>query len=1588
MAIELTLTCQDDRVTAECGGEVLAGPTPIETLARITTEGNPYRYDPTGLGRKLFEALGGEQLTGLLDADPDGLLFLITDDETAGIPWEYAATPAGTFLVAHYGVLRLLPDARPATTVPPGPLNFVVLAADPLVDEKGHPRTGPKLNIAAELSEIARQLAGSGTALTARRVPPTKGHLQSALSTGPALLHLTCHGNVIEVGEEGAATRQAVLYLEDDTGKEVRLRSDHLIAMPPRGVLQLVVFSACHTAAGETDASLARAMVGAGTPAAVGMQGPFPDDFSGTFAANLYEFLLRGHTLAESLRQSRLAMLDDPYAIGLPVAYVAPGGESPFPRQKGVPDVESLTHPHRLSLPADLPVPRPFVGREWELHRLAALYGEKRDRVVTVVGSGGIGKTALSAAFADRFGWLFPGGVIGTSLANLTAISPRAIFRDLLERLSGGRLPPELDDALAEVLVEAFRDTARQHPPLVLLDNYESVLQVLHPTADEEEAAPDRSRPKVFLSYAREDEEQVRRLYRQLTEAGFDPWLDKEDILPGEQWLESIQSAIEAADFFAACLSPNSVTKRGVLQKEINQALDVWEGMLPDDIYLIPICLTPCELPERLARFQGVDWFAEDGLDRLVRAVETGMARRETGEEPPVPEPALDPEETRRFHQLVRILSQEGLPLLVTSRRQPAGLAGEVVFPEDRGMSGLLPDAGADLFLHHSSRAKPDPGRYRSLAQEVARETEGHPLAITLLAHEFDVSDHQTADTFLDNWGEELAEAVNHGLSAHHATFAVAFDRSFRHLSERQQARLIALSRFPAPFFAEGAALLWEEEVDEVQEDLSLFAHRNLLQVDAYHKDDTPATYRLEPVIARHLRARLAPELETSLAPAYAAYADWLVNRVYGELGREPALARLAQQWLDELIPQAEVQPPDRRGWYCWQLAWELRHFGRLPDELPLLQAGEEIARSQEDEKLLSRILSEQAEYRKIRGDLTTALALYEESLLIDEQLGDLKEKGATLGNMAGVYWTRGDLTTALALYEETLTILEQVGDLQGKGATLHNMARVYLTRGDLNKALALCEESLDIREQMGDLQGKGATLHHMAGVYLTRGDLNKALALYEETLTILEQVGDLRGKGATLYKMARVYLTRGDLTTALALYEETLTILEQVGDLEGKGATLSGMANIFMAQEDWAEAEKLVEEALAISEGLGAQEHIAFDTGKLGQVAQARGDVVAARRHYEAALAIHEQLGMPEAEQVRQMLASLEGGAAPRGRALSDATPEEALLALTNAAAEAAAGKHPPDAVAEALAQVGTRPGLSPDLAAYFDALALAVRHPDEAGRESLQGAAGALVGNWAKVVAPDAPPALRTPAQLLRPLARLFDRQEDAARAVDCQAQAIAYLREEEDTPENLQSLSVALYNYGTYLAQAERLDEAVAALEEVVAIDERLGLPDLDSDRAALERMVRRRDGLPPAEDAPSPEESQEAMQAQLEALPEAERERARQFLEQLERMSPAEREAALQSAARQSIVQQAEQIADAARHAHRQDEVSDLLPKLEEAAAHFAQDEEPGSPYDQLAQFTRAVVALLKGESPPPVPDTYAEMFAALKRDLSA
>jgi hypothetical protein len=58
------------------------------------------------------------------------------------------------------------------------------------------------------------------------------------------------------------------------------------------------------------------------------------------------------------------------------------------------------------------------------------------------------------------------------------------------------------------------------------------------------------------------------------------------------------------------CLSEVSVSKVGYIQKELKFALDIADQQPPGAIYLIPVRLEPCMVPDRLRHLQYVDLFS------------------------------------------------------------------------------------------------------------------------------------------------------------------------------------------------------------------------------------------------------------------------------------------------------------------------------------------------------------------------------------------------------------------------------------------------------------------------------------------------------------------------------------------------------------------------------------------------------------------------------------------------------------------------------------------------------------------------------------------------------------------------------------------------------------------------------------------------------------------------------------------------------------------------------------------------------------------------------------------------------------------
>jgi hypothetical protein len=72
-------------------------------------------------------------------------------------------------------------------------------------------------------------------------------------------------------------------------------------------------------------------------------------------------------------------------------------------------------------------------------------------------------------------------------------------------------------------------------------------------------AAPGADRAKVFVSYSRKDAAFAQMLVGALTERGFDAFLDKTDIAPGEPWKERLAGLIATSDTVVFAVSPDSV---------------------------------------------------------------------------------------------------------------------------------------------------------------------------------------------------------------------------------------------------------------------------------------------------------------------------------------------------------------------------------------------------------------------------------------------------------------------------------------------------------------------------------------------------------------------------------------------------------------------------------------------------------------------------------------------------------------------------------------------------------------------------------------------------------------------------------------------------------------------------------------------------------------------------------------------------------------------------------------------------------------------------------------------------------------------
>jgi len=124
----------------------------------------------------------------------------------------------------------------------------------------------------------------------------------------------------------------------------------------------------------------------------------------------------------------------------------------------------------------------------------------------------------------------------------------------------------------------------------------------------------------------------VRELYQKLSAEGWiDPWLDEEKLYPGQDWNLEIEKAVEEADAILVCLSNNSITKEGYVQRELRIVLDYADYKPEGTLYIIPVRLEECEPPRRLRPWQYANYFPKEDRDKAYQRLLVSLRMRASG---------------------------------------------------------------------------------------------------------------------------------------------------------------------------------------------------------------------------------------------------------------------------------------------------------------------------------------------------------------------------------------------------------------------------------------------------------------------------------------------------------------------------------------------------------------------------------------------------------------------------------------------------------------------------------------------------------------------------------------------------------------------------------------------------------------------------------------------------------------------------------------------------------------------------------------------------------------------------------------------
>lgn len=254
----------------------------------------------------------------------------------------------------------------------------------------------------------------------------------------------------------------------------------------------------------------------------------------------------------------------------------------------------------------------------------------------------------------------------------------------------------------------------------------------------------------------------------------------------------------------------------------------------------------------------------------------------------------------------------------------------------------------------------------------------------------------------------------------------------------------------------------------------------------------------------------------------------------------------------------------------------------RKKSEISLTKALE-YCKKTKDKDNESFVLMSMGNFYGDMGKWDKAIEYFQDSLLISEEVNNLRRKARTIKSMGVVYLFKGDTERGYKYLKDSLKICEKIKAEALYAMVLNNIGIYYDMVGEWENAAKYYKKSLSISKKLNNIIQMSNIMGNLGFAYSSLNESEQAIHYFKESIKISERIGDIYNKGINLIHLGEEYLKKDKFNKTkyyIIRAEEIFKILE---DKLGLADVYKLKGILSKKLKDWESSDKFFKKAIKI---------------------------------------------------------------------------------------------------------------------------------------------------------------------------------------------------------------------------------------------------------------------------------------------------------------------------------------------------------------------------------------------------------------------